>query len=85
MTGNANSGCRLSAERKALLDAAIADGWPIRQIITTYGIGTRTVKKHHPEYHGMSQVEAGRLGMSIRRTAAKLARVSPVDYRTATL
>lgn len=48
-------GRKLSPERKALLDAAVADGWPIRQIIATHGIGTATVKKHYPEYRGQTR------------------------------
>lgn len=67
MTGNPNSGRRLSSERKAALDAAIADGWPIRQIIATYGIGTATVKKHYPDYHGLPQSEAIVLSLAERR------------------
>jgi transposase len=63
----------LSPERKALLDAAVADGWPIRQIIATYGIGTHTVKRYYPGYAGMSAVESGRLAMAIRHTNRKLA------------
>lgn len=47
-------GRKLSPERKALLATAVADGWPIRQIIATHGFGTRTVKKHHPEYRGQA-------------------------------
>jgi hypothetical protein len=50
-------GRKLAPERKALLDAAVADGWPIRQIIATHGIGTATVKKHYPEYRGQAREE----------------------------
>lgn len=56
--GNENSGRYLSEERKALLDAAVADGWPIRQIIATYGIGTSVVKRYYPNYKGISLEEA---------------------------
>jgi transposase len=57
----------LTPERKALLDAAVEDGWPIRQIIATYGIGTHVVKRYYPDYKGMTQYEAGRLSMAMKR------------------
>lgn len=63
MTG----GRKLSPERKAFLDAAVLDGWPIRQIIATYGIGTATVKKHYPDYHGLHPREAIVLNLAERR------------------
>jgi len=72
MTGNALSGRKLTPERKALLATAVEDGWPIRQIIATYGIGTSTVKKHHPDYCGISAQESGKLSMATRRVNRKL-------------
>jgi FixJ family two-component response regulator len=77
-------GRKLSPERKALLDAAVADGWPIRQIIKTYGIGTATVKNHYPDYAGMSQVEAGKLGMSIRWADQKMKKHGAIRITRAT-
>jgi hypothetical protein len=59
-------GRKLAPERKALLDAAVTDGWPIRQIIATHGIGTATVKKHYPEYRGQT-LEDGRAIMRLPR------------------
>lgn len=55
-------GRKLSDERKALLDACVADGWPIRQMTETHGFNFSTIKKHHPGYTGMSHSEAGKLG-----------------------
>lgn len=71
MTGTHLSGRKLSPERKALLDAAVADGWPIRQIIATYGIGTSTVKKHYPDYKGMPLAESIVLSHASRRLNQK--------------
>lgn len=67
-------GRKLSPERKALLDSAVADGWPIRQIIATHGIGTATVKKHYPGYRGMSDVDSGNLAMATRKFNRKMER-----------
>lgn len=71
VTGTALSGRKLSPERKVLLDEAVADGWPIRQIIATYGIGTSTVKKHYPDYKGITQREALELSWASRRLNQK--------------
>jgi hypothetical protein len=71
LAGNTLSGRKLTLERKALLDAAVADGWPIRQIIATYGIGTSTVKKHYPDYTGMSQKDSIVLSLGTRRLNQK--------------
>lgn len=68
----AQRGLKLSPERKALLAAAVADGWPIRQIIATYGIGTATVKKHYPDYHGLPQNEAITLTLAERNLCARV-------------
>lgn len=70
--GNEHSGRGLSPERKALLDAAVKDCWPIRQIIATYGIGTSTVKKHYPDYRGMPLEESIALSRASRRLNQKL-------------
>jgi hypothetical protein len=62
VSGTKSSGRKLSPERKQLLDNAVADGWPIRQIISTYGIGTSTIKKHYPDYRGMTDShESGKM------------------------
>lgn len=71
--GNANSGPRLSPERKALLESCVLDGWPIRQIVETYGFTFSTIKKHHPDYHGISLQESGSLSLAKRHTNRKLA------------
>lgn len=51
----------------ALLAAAVEDGWPIRQMQETYGFNFLTVKKHYPEYHGMSAVDSGKLSMATKK------------------
>lgn len=65
-------GRKLAPERKALLEQCVLDGWPIRQIIQTHGFGTRTVKKHHPDYHGMCAEDSGKLSMAIQKLDRKL-------------
>lgn len=67
-------GKHLSPERRLLLARAVEDGWPIRQIILTYGIGTSTVKKHYPDYCGISLVEGGELSMAIQKADLKIQR-----------
>jgi DNA invertase Pin-like site-specific DNA recombinase len=69
--GNEKSGRQMSTERKALLDAAVADGWPIRQIIATYGIGTSTVKRYYPDYRGMPLADCIVLSHASRRLNQK--------------
>lgn len=81
MTGTPLSGRKLTPERKALLAAAIADGWPIRQIIATYGIGTSTVKKHYPDYRGMSREDSIALSHGTRRLNQKHNECARVDKR----
>lgn len=61
-------GRKLAPERKQWLDNAVADGWPITQIIETYGIGFATIKKHYPDYKGMDCREAGRLSQLGQQT-----------------
>lgn len=72
MAGNANSGRALSPERKELLDYCVRDGWPLRQIHETYNFNYGTIKKHYPDYHGISQQESGSLSMAKRRLNRKV-------------
>jgi transposase len=72
LSGNTNSGRSLTAERRAILERCVLDGWPIRQIIETYGFGTRTVKKHYPEYRGITAQESGNLSMATQRVNRKV-------------
>lgn len=65
-------GRKFSPERKALLDSLVADGWPIRQMVETHGFNFSTIKKHYPEYRGMTQSEAGKLGTAIKNLDRKL-------------
>lgn len=70
--GIVTRGRKLSPERRSLLDELIRDQWPIRQMYQTYGFGTATVKKHYPDYCGMSLSDAGKLGMSMRHTEVRV-------------
>lgn len=65
-------GRKLSPERKSVLDRCVLDGWPIRQIQVTYGFNFQTVKKHHPDYTGMTPQESGSLSKAIQRVNRKL-------------
>lgn len=67
-------GRKLAPERKALMDACVADGWPIRQMVETHGFNFSTIKRHHPDYRGMDQREAGSLSMAMRYLNQKIAR-----------
>lgn len=79
-------GRKLTAERKELLDRCVQEEWPIRQMIAVHGFGTRTVKKHYPDYTGMSQSEAILLNLKERQVMHKvdtlLQHISPFDSRT---
>lgn len=63
----AERGRKFPPERKALLDSLVADGWPIRQMVATHGFNFSTIKKHYPEYTGMTQSEAGKIGTAMKK------------------
>jgi len=63
----AQRGRKLAPERKELLERLVEDGWPIREITKTHGFNFYTIKRLHPDYTGMTQVEAGKLSMAIRQ------------------
>ena len=62
----------LTPERKALLDQCVEDGWPLIQMRKTHGFCHTTVKRHYPEYRGMDNREAAKLGAAARRTTLAL-------------
>jgi len=66
-------GRKLAPERLELLGKLVADGWPIRQITETHGFNYYTIKKHYPEYKGMTQSEAGKIGMALKHLGRKVA------------
>lgn len=41
-------------ERLELLAACVQDGWPVTEIMDTYGISQQSIQKYHPGYSGMS-------------------------------
>ena len=68
-------GRKLSSARRELLDSLVADEWPIRQIVGTYGFNFYTVKKWYPDYVGMSQVEGGRISKAMKHVDEKMRQI----------
>jgi hypothetical protein len=62
---------QLSAERLALLQQCMAEGWPLIQIYLTHRITRTTVQRHFPEYRGIPLQEAAALGAAARRLALR--------------
>lgn len=42
-----------SSEVLEKIRLAVEDGWPMAEIIETYHVSFRMIKKHHPDYRGV--------------------------------
>jgi hypothetical protein len=63
----------LSAERLALLDSLVEQGWPLIEMKRTHRFDWHTVRKYHPEYRGISdKTEQGQLGNAARQLTLAL-------------
>lgn len=67
----------LPPERAAVIEACIADGWPLIQISRTHRIGWDSLRALYPDYRGMPRMEAAKLGASARRTTLELRKARP--------
>lgn len=67
----------MSPEKRAAIEACIADGWPIIQIQRTHRVGRLTVRRHFPHYAGMPLQEAARLGAYTKRANERIRRAAP--------
>jgi hypothetical protein len=56
----------MKAAKLAAIEAAVADGWPLREIYRTHHTSARFVNKHFPGYRGITAQEAGALSMAAR-------------------
>lgn len=65
-------GRTINPERKSLIEEAMKDGWPIQEVIRTYGISYTTIRRHVPEYPRVTKEEQGELGQMARRFNALL-------------
>jgi hypothetical protein len=61
----------LSPERLATLQACVDDGWPIIQITRTHRASWETMRRHFPDYRGMDNREAAKLGAATRKLTLK--------------
>lgn len=57
----------MSAERLAVIQQCVDDGWPLIQIKRTHGAGWDVMRKYFPDYRGMNQKEAAKLGALARK------------------
>lgn len=48
-----------TTEKLEVIRQCVFDGWPLRQIQETHRVSHGTLKKHFPDYSGISQEEAG--------------------------
>jgi hypothetical protein len=75
----------LTPERKALLDELVKDGWPLIEMHRTHRFSWDTVRRHHPDYRGMDQTEAAKLGNTARQVTLAIRRRRPTRRGTLTL
>lgn len=57
----------ITPERLEQLSQAVEDGWPIKQIVTTYNTSWGTLRKYFPDYRGLDLKHASSLGIHARR------------------
>lgn len=67
----------MTPEKRAVVAACIADGWPIIQIQRTHRVGRLTIRRAFPDYPGMSLQEAARLGAYAKRANQLIRRAKP--------
>lgn len=66
----------MSPEKRAAIEACIADGWPLIQIQRTFRMNWKTVRRHFPDYRGMPKPEAARLGAYAKRANERMRRTA---------
>ncbi len=64
----------ISPERMETLKKCVEDEWPLIQIQRTHNVDWKTMRRHFPDYRGMDQKEAAKLGAQGRRTTLALRR-----------
>jgi len=66
----------ITPERLATIKQCVADGWPLIQIKRTHKVTWTTMRRHFPDYRGLDNQEAAKLGATARRTTLALRRAS---------
>lgn len=67
----------LTPEKLATLQACIDDGWPLIQIQRTHRVYWGTMRRYFPDYRGMDQREAAKLGAAGRAASLKTRKATP--------
>lgn len=57
----------ITRERLDKIEEAMAEGWPIREILSTHKVCYHTLRKYYPDYQGVTKTEQGRMGADARR------------------
>lgn len=65
---------QITAEKRAVIEKCIEDGWPLIQIQRTHGVSWNTMRRRFPSYRGMALHDAAKLGAATRRTTLALRR-----------
>lgn len=62
----------LSSEWIERLTSCVEDSWPLREIEVTFGVSHRTMKKHFPNYIGITPNEGRELGQLMAKVGLSL-------------
>lgn len=62
----------ITQERLAKIEEAMAEGWPLREIMSTHKVCYHTLRQRYPDYRGITKTEQGQMGANARRLNSAL-------------